>query len=188
MEAIIHPNSFVPTQEHTTSEREHNLEEIITRYGNAIFKYCYGVLCNYHDAQDAMQETFIKSYRRGKTLRDPKAYGTWLYKTAYNTCLNMRRSKKHKFLFEPKEAEAEAYYVEDNFVDPVLLEALKALPPHNRAVFYSRAVEDMDYKQMEALYNIRSANLRKTYERSKTKLREILAAKGYKIEGSGSHE
>ena len=181
MEAVIHSNAISLVPDNIAANHEHNLEDIINRYGNAILKYCYGVLCNYHDAQDAMQETFIKAHHAAKALRDPNAYSTWLYKIAYNTCLNMRRSKKHQLLPEPKETDGEAYFIEDNFIDPALLEALTALPPHYRAVFYSRAVEDMDYKQMEALYNIRSASLRKTYERAKNKLREILTAKGYKI-------
>ena len=183
MEATIHSPPSLANR-----ACELNLEEIVTRYGNAILKYCYGVLCHYHDAQDAMQETFIKAHRANKTLRNPNAYTTWLYKIAYRTCINMRRSKRHQFIPASAETESQAYYIEDSFIDPILLDALKALPPHSRAVFYSRVVDDMDYKQMEGLYNISSANLRKTYERAKTKLKEILTEKGYKLEGSNKNE
>jgi len=167
---------------HTAHAYEFDLETAVTRYGNAILKYCYGVLCNYHDAQDAMQETFIKAHQAKKTLRDPEACATWLYKIAYRTCLNMRRSKKHLFTPLPTDNSQEAYHIEDSFIDPKLLAALQELPPLSRAIFYSRAVDDMDYKQMEALYNTRSATLRKTYERAKTSLRKIL------LEGSAENE
>ena len=47
------------------------LETLITQYGAAITRYCYGILCNYHDAQDAAQITFLKAYHKQAVLKDP---------------------------------------------------------------------------------------------------------------------
>ncbi|MCL2388177.1 MAG: sigma-70 family RNA polymerase sigma factor [Defluviitaleaceae bacterium] len=160
-----------------------DLDAEIKRYGNAILKYCFGILCDYHEAQDAMQETFAKAHASRKNLKSYESYAAWLYKIAYNTCLNMRR--KRRVLLVSHSQEHEGYYhMDEPFIDSTLQEALLILTPPDRALFYSRAVEDMDYSQLEALYNTRAATLRKRFERAKTKLRDYLVQNGYTWEGS----
>ncbi|MCL2500398.1 MAG: sigma-70 family RNA polymerase sigma factor [Defluviitaleaceae bacterium] len=147
------------------------MEEALERYGKAIFKYCLGILCNYHDAQDAMQETFIKAHKAEASLRLRENYGAWLYRIAYNTCLNILRGKR-RWLFPVKKETA--YEMPEPFIDPVLIAALETLSPADRALFYSRAVEDMDYVQLEERFGIRAATLRKRYERAKNKLKAFI--------------
>ena len=146
------------------------MEEEIKIYGNAILKYCFGILCDYHEAQDAAQETFVKAHFARKTLKAEENFKAWIYKIAYNICLNMIR--KRRFFYAP--ANNNSYLQEDSFIDPVLLDALLILPPKDRALFYSRAVDDMDYNQLEALYSTRAATLRKRFERAKSKLKKHL--------------
>ena len=149
--------------------------EIVARYGNAVLKYCFSILCNFYDAQDAMQETFIKAHY-ARNAPHPDKYGAWLYKIAYNTCITML--KKRKPTKQLMESDA-AYQMEEPFIDPVLTEALKILPPQDRALFYSRAVEDVDYIELEALYNTSANALRKRYMRARNKLRDHLIQIGY---------
>jgi RNA polymerase sigma-70 factor (ECF subfamily) len=161
---------------------DERFEEEIRRYGNAVLKYCFGMLCDYHEAQDAMQETFAKAYRARQSLKEQEKYSAWLYKIAYNVCLNILRGRKRRFLlsFSRSDDNAEAgknegvYYMPEPFIEPVLQEALMTLNPLDRAIFYSRAVEDMEYSEIEKLYDIRSAALRKRFERAKKKLKTYL--------------
>lgn len=151
------------------------MEENMKRYGNALFKYCWGILCDFHDAQDAVQETFAKAHSARQTLLSQEAYAAWLYKIAYRTCLNIQRSKRRWLFFPPKEPVREtACHMDDPFSEPALMAALATLTPADRALFYSRAVEGMEYSQLEERFNIRAATLRKRYERAKNKLRAIL--------------
>ena len=154
------------------------LEPALQQYGNDILKYCYGILCDYHEAQDAMQDTFIKAYRSRESIREPEAYRPWLYKIAYRTCLNILQSKRKLLFVAVPES---SYNMDEPFPDPELLAALASLSPQDRAIFYSRAVEGMDYSQLESLYQMRGATLRKRYERAKKKLKDYLTANGYGI-------
>jgi RNA polymerase sigma-70 factor (ECF subfamily) len=159
-----------------TAENSISLEEAITRYSHALLKYCYGLLCNYHDAQDAMQETFCKAYARRGGFKGQASIVTWLYKIAYNTCLSMLR--KRRFFLAKRTDEAMAN-MPDPFIGGALAKALAVLSPKERALVYSRAVEDIDYDQLEIIHGVRAATLRKRYERARKKLQKILNAEGY---------
>ena len=151
------------------------LEEAVTRYSHGLLKYCYGLLCHYHDAQDAMQETFAKAYARRGSFRGDASAVTWLYKIAYNTCLSMLR--RRRFFGEPRREESAE--MPDPFIGSALVKALGALKPKERALVYARAVEDIDYEQLEIIHGTRAATLRKRYERARKKLQKILIAEGY---------
>ena len=149
--------------------------EIVERYGNALLKYCFGILCDFHEAQDAMQETFAKAHF-AKKPPDPEKHGAWLYKIAYNTCLTMLKKRRFTQPLDEKDA---TYQMEESFIDPALVSALKVLSPQDRALFYSRAVEDIDYSELEALYNTTASALRKRYMRARDKLKNHLTQIGY---------
>ena len=155
------------------------LEEAINRYSHGLLKYCYGLLCHYHDAQDAMQETFAKAYARRGSFRGDASAVTWLYKIAYNTCLSMLRRRRF-FGGTVREESAE---MPDPFIGGALTRALAALNPKERALVYARAVEDIEYEQLEMIHGTRAATLRKRYERARKKLQKSLTAEGYKLEG-----
>ena len=153
-----------------------SLEEAITRYSHAILKYCYGLLCNYHDAQDAMQETFCKAYAGRDTFRGNAQVVTWLYKIAYNTCISMLR--RRRFFPAPIGADT-AIHDPDPLIGGALSRALAALSPKERALVYARAVEGLDYGELEIIHRTRAATLRKRYERARKKLQAILEKEGY---------
>jgi len=155
------------------------LEEAVARYSHALLKYCYGLLCNYHDAQDAMQETFCKAYAKRGGFQGQSHILTWLYKIAHNTCLSMLRKQRFSFWGNASEAKEKAHHDPDPFVGSVMNKALRSFSPKERALVYSRAVEDIDYEQLEIIHGIRAATLRKRYERARKKLLKILVKEGY---------
>lgn len=70
---------------------------IVGRYSKALLSVAYSILGDYHEAQDAVQETFVKCYQNLHNLKDPSRLGSWLYSIAYRTSLDFTR-KKHKLL------------------------------------------------------------------------------------------
>ena len=152
--------------------------EDVTRYGNAILKYCFSILCDYYEAQDAMQETFAKAhFARNAPL--PEKYSPWLYKIAYNTSLTMLKKRRPT---QPLKEHDVTYQIDEPFIDPALTAALQLLSPQDRALFYSRAVDEMDYSELESIYNTSANALRKRYMRARNKLKDHLIQIGY-LEG-----
>jgi len=76
-------------------QTEQDLEQLVRAYTPALLRYCTGILGNEHDAQDAVQKTFIKAWQRRYTLRDGENNTrAWLYRIAYRTALDMLRAAK----------------------------------------------------------------------------------------------
>jgi len=146
------------------------LEEAVERHSGVLFKYCYGILCDYYEAQDAVQETFARAFTKQASYREDTNYAGWLYRIAYNTCIGILR-KKRFHLYEEIE---KPYTTPDNSLSEEMLKALAALKPRDRALVFSRAIDDMDFAQLESVYNVSAATLRKRYERAKKKLQKHL--------------
>lgn len=68
-----------------------DIEEIVDKYGNMLFKLCLVILCNEYDAEDAVQETLIKYLTKAPTFKDIEHEKAWLITVATNQCKNMRR-------------------------------------------------------------------------------------------------
>ena len=72
--------------------REEAFTRMVTQYQGAIRRMCCLYLCDSAAAEDAVQETFLKAYRRMDAFRGESAERTWLMSIAINTCKDMNRS------------------------------------------------------------------------------------------------
>lgn len=118
---------------------ESALEDIIGKYSNMLMRYCYGILCNHYDAEDAVQLTFIKLYEKKNSIRDMDSLKSYLFSIAYRTSIDIIRKRKLKLISEVEEGMLGTEESKDDFPEDVR-EALLALKPKDRALFYSRAV------------------------------------------------
>ena len=74
------------------NSREERLDRLIRRYGKELLRLCYVYLKDASQAEDAVQETFLKAYRRMDTFRGQSSEKTWLFAIAVNVCRDMCRS------------------------------------------------------------------------------------------------
>ena len=153
---------------------EAGLEIIMSEYSPALLRYCHSVLCDYHEAQDAVQVTFIKAYQsRDKFTGGDKDLSNFLYKIAYNACIDIIR--KRRFTLELlkneriKPGKSGGEYIPDN-----IKIALNLLSVLDRAVIYGRAVEELKFEELAEIHGKSAASLRKRYERARKKLSRIL--------------
>lgn len=70
------------------------IEELYDRYAHLVYRRCLMLLGNVADAEDALQEVFIKVMRSADSFRGDSSPTTWLYRISTNHCLNMLRSNK----------------------------------------------------------------------------------------------
>ena len=85
-------------KQNTPVPQRDRLEKIMQTYGNILFRLCLLTLGNASDAEDAVQETFLKAYRSRNTFRYESSEKTWLMKIAINTCRDMLRGKWFKYV------------------------------------------------------------------------------------------
>ncbi len=68
-----------------------HIEYAVEKYSQMLFRICYGILCNKADAEDAVQETFLKYMTKAPLFRDSDHEKAWLIKVATNISKNMSR-------------------------------------------------------------------------------------------------
>jgi RNA polymerase sigma-70 factor (ECF subfamily) len=156
-------------------------EAFVTENAKSVVRYCYGILCNYSDADDAAQLTFIKIYYSKRTsVRDEQSVRAFLYRTAYRTCVDIIRKRRLLLLADASEIVGGTYTEGyDMEFPPDLENALLSLAPLDRALVYDRAVSDIPYEELANTYGKSASSLRKRYERARKKLAEKLDASAH---------
>ncbi|SDZ38994.1 RNA polymerase sigma-70 factor, ECF subfamily [Proteiniborus ethanoligenes] len=159
------------------------LEEVINLYGEKLLRYATAILCDYQEAEDVVQESFIAAYQNRNKF-DGENLSAWLYKITYNRSLNQLKKRK---IFYFSEIHSEAVLEEkDKGLSDETLRALQKLKPKDRALLYGRIMEEQSYEELSLLTGISPATLRKRYQRAKDKLvkelNNVYSRKGFKYE------
>lgn len=153
---------------------ELDIENLVKAYGREIFSYCYHLLRNKEDAEDAVQEIFLKAhYNMNKKKID--SISLWLYKVAYNHCLNMLRKRKFKkhitfndnmFSNNPTPEEE----LENSEFSIQTQAALNTLSSLQKNIVILRTVKNLNYEDISFITHKKPEALRKSYERAKQKI------------------
>jgi len=155
------------------------LETIIAAHGKQLLRYCCALLRDYHESQDVVQTTFLKALSKRDSIKSELV--PWLYRTAYNNCIDiLRRRKWQRFLFVEERDSKTSYQMEDGMNEEIR-EALGVLTPKDRALVVCRALDDLDYEQLSQIFNASPSALRKRYERAKKKLAQALREQGLEV-------
>lgn len=151
-------------------QTEQDLEKLVHAYTPALLRYCTGLLGNEHDAQDAVQQTFIKAWQRRHTLREGENnIRAWLYRIAYRTALDMLRAAKCAANYPtPQPLE------QDPGISEELRAALNTLAPLDRALILERVLDGLDYAALACIHGRPAAYLRTRYHRAKKQLAQRL--------------
>lgn len=162
---------------------QEEFDDIVVRLMPDIIKYCYGIMANYHDAEDVAVQSFVRIYNRLHKMEDYESLRAYLYKTAYTGCIDeIRKNKRHSDLMKryKENTDNTPYTVEDYgeiYISGHLLGALKQLKAEDRALVYGVAVDNKSFREMSYVIGKSEATLRKRYERAKAKMRTYLERK-----------
>lgn len=159
------------TEARLEESNETRIEELLKEYHPKIYAYCFNILRNAHDAEDAAQEVFIKAFQ-SKKLLEINNINAWLYRIAYNHCLN--KVKRKSFIEFIPFVEKNRGQEDDTSSDIELSYILSKLKPKERAMIVLRIVEDKDFTEIAAILDIGIPTARKRFERIKSKVQTIL--------------
>ena len=120
-------------------EREMQFDKLMEAYQNDILRLCYGMLNNMTDAEDALQDTFVKvwkSMHRYQGKNSSSVY-TWIYRIAINTCkdyLRLRYFKRKKDTVTDDSIANDENYADASFQYYELWMDIARLPEKNKVV------------------------------------------------------
>jgi RNA polymerase sigma-70 factor (ECF subfamily) len=134
--------------------------ELADRYRRELRAHCFRMLGSLEEAEDMVQETFLRAWRWRASVRHGASYRAWLYKIATNACLDALRARSravravagHGVLqgqlasehpleaVAPRDAEPDAEVVAKETIELAFQAAIEHLPPRQRAVLILRDV------------------------------------------------
>jgi RNA polymerase sigma-70 factor (ECF subfamily) len=118
---------------------------LVERHSRALFRLAYRMTCNESDAEDVVQESFMRAYRQLGKFDERASFGTWLYRIAANCALDLVRSRKRRSeQMAPAEADTDS-----SMLDPML--NLPATGPTPERSAYSTEVRERVAEAMKDL-------------------------------------
>lgn len=155
---------------------ESGIRMVMQKYGEPVYWHARRLLVSHDDAQDAVQETFIKVYRSFHSLKEAKALQSWIYRIATNEALRIiERNKTPRLLTESIDDSATDIAAAD-YTDYTDLEAVKlqkailSLPPKQQATFNMRYYDEMGYPQIAEAMETTVSTVKVNYHIAKEKI------------------
>ncbi|MGH1366271.1 MAG: sigma-70 family RNA polymerase sigma factor [Calditrichia bacterium] len=144
-------------------------EELMVKYRNLVYHVMIKMVRNPQEAEDLLQEAFIKAFKALASFNEEYAFSTWLMKIATNNCIDFLRKKKLKTfsIDEPIKYKEEQVKIEVPDVDPtpekyllaeerskILDDAIQSLPPRYRHVIVLRHKEEKSYEEISEILKL----------------------------------
>jgi RNA polymerase sigma factor (sigma-70 family) len=134
-------------------------ERLYEREAPRMKSVALNLLGNVGDAEDAVQESFLKIYRGAKTFRGGASFSTWIYRVTVNTCYDALRRRKSRPAGPPLDAHdgrenVAALPGSDHPLRLALEKSVALLPPKHRAVFLLFEVEGFTHGEIGRILGI----------------------------------
>lgn len=174
---------------HHGSSRERAFRILIEKYQQKIYWHIRRMVVEHENANDVMQNTFIKIWKGLENFRSDSQLFTWMYRIATNECLNfLSQQKKHDVISfdgvgpggEDENLSPSSYIkAESEPIDPEellvrLQKAIEMLPEKQKLVFNMRYYDEMPYEQISEILNTSVGALKASYFHAAQKIEKYL--------------
>lgn len=168
-------------------------ELLVSENQKIIYNLALKMTSNEEDALDISQEVFIKAYVNLKNFRGDSKFSVWLYRMAYNACLDFIRKNKRvqlssiTYLNDNNEKEDIdipdlRYSPETQFerseIQQAISNAVYSLPPEQRQIFIMREYSNMSYEAISNALNLNPGTVKSRLSRARQKIILILSQQG----------
>ena len=160
---------------------------LVERYQRRLYWSCVRLLGDADEAEDVVQEAFVKAYERLADYDPTYRFHTWVYSIARNRCLNVLRRRKVWGLLSFQDPEGAPIVAADNSADRSvenhelalsLSECRATLPSEQRECFDLRHGEAFSYREIAVALGIPEGTVMSRLGRAREKMRACLESKG----------
>lgn len=153
-----------------TGMNPNRLEETVRKHENTLYRTALAVLGDAHEAQDAVQDTFVRYLEKAPEFDSPEHEKAWLIRVTVNGCRSRLRSPWRKRRTELSEG-LPAPEPEEKAV----LEAVLALPPRDRVAVHLYYYEGYSTPEIATMTGQSEGTVRSRLSRARQKLKVLLA-------------
>jgi RNA polymerase sigma factor (sigma-70 family) len=161
--------------------KERAFTAIIKKYQEKLYWHIRRMVVEHEDANDVLQNVFIRVWNGLENFREDSQLYTWLYRIATNECLSYLEQQKRKsaLSFDEMESGLSNKIVADKYFDPNKLEwklqlAIQQLPDKQRVVFTLRYYDEMPYEEMSRVLDTSEGALKASYHHAVKKIEDYI--------------
>ena len=149
--------------------QSNRLEDVIPAYENTLYRAALAILGDPQEAEDVVQEAFLRLWEKNPAFESPAHQRSWLLKVTVNGCKSRLRAP-WRWRTAPL---LESYPAADPEEEAVL-EVIQSLPPKDRAALHLYYYEGYQTAEIAAMTGWREGTVRSRLARARDKLRELL--------------
>ena len=163
------------------STQRKGFEMIVAQYSEQLYWQIRRMVLSHDDANDLLQNAFVKAWMNIDYFRAEAKLSTWLYRIALNECitfLNKQRAANTVSIDDPEavlvqKLESDPYFSGDD-AQLLLQKALLALPEKQRMVFNMKYFQEMKYEEMSEIFGTSVGALKASYHHAVKKIEKFL--------------
>jgi len=162
-------------------------ELLFERHRTLVYRFAYQMVPRRDDAEDIVQEAFVRAYQNLDRYRDEAKFTTWLLRIVTNLCTDQARMSQRRTSLEQQEAQGALDWMTIGSTDdPVqnleedrrkvaLRKALQALPNHHRTVIILRDIEEREYTEIAQILSCTVGGAKLRVLRARRALKDRIA-------------
>ena len=165
-------------------QKEEAFNQVVKNYGERLYWHIRRIVLVHEDADDLLQETFVKAWNALERFRGDSGLYTWLYRIATNeviTFLNKKKLDTTAALSTEPELMAARLKADRTFdgdkLQRLLQEAIAALPPKQRVVFCERYYNETPYEEISKAVGTSTGALKASYHHAYNKVLEFVKSR-----------
>ncbi|MCT4640331.1 MAG: sigma-70 family RNA polymerase sigma factor [Bacteroidales bacterium] len=161
--------------------KNYSFNLILRKYQERLYWHIRKMVVNHDDADDVLQNSFIKIWNGLNSFREDSQLFTWLYRVATNEALTFLKKKKAKYFLSMNDYESHLQnslesdvFFEGDEIERKLNKALLTLPDKQRLVFNMKYFDNMKYDEMSEVLETSVGALKASYHHAVKKIEKYL--------------
>ena len=156
-------------------------EQIVKEYSEQLYWQIRRMVFSHEDANDLLQNTFVKAWLNIDYFRGEAKMSTWLYRIAFNECLTFLNKQRANNQISIDEINAEMIgklesdpYFDGDATQKAFLKAIQSLPEKQRIVFNLKYFKEMKYEEISEILGTSIGGLKASYHHSVKKIEAFI--------------
>lgn len=161
--------------------KEYAFSLLVKKYEQKIYWQIRRYVNEHSDADDLMQEVFIKVWKSLDSFREDSQLYTWLFRITYNECINFHRKNKHQLHVAIEDASENEFVnqINDNplsgdQIQAKLKAAIDTLPEKQKIVFHLKYYQELKYEEISEMLGTSVGALKASFHIAVKKIEEYL--------------
>lgn len=162
--------------------RNHGFNLLVREYQERIYWHIRKMVIDHDDADDLVQDVFVKVWKNLHKFRKDSSLYTWIYRIATNECLNFLRKKRNRFFLPINDVAGEltdkldnSSHISGEEIQMKLQKALLKLPDKQRLVFNMKYFDEMKFTEISEITKTSVGALKASYHLAVKKIEENIS-------------